>query len=81
MSKFQISPPQCGESPAVFPVIFIFILRLLRNLLAKARQKVLLLRPEEIFGMEECKMPVWARDKMYHNRRFFLFPKLQFSRG
>jgi hypothetical protein len=60
----------------------IFILRLLRNLLATARQKALLLRPEEISGMEECKMPVWEREKMFlHQQEVFPFPKLQFSRG
>jgi hypothetical protein len=33
-------------------------------------------------GMEECKIPVWARDKMFpHKQGAFPFPELQFSRG
>jgi hypothetical protein len=44
----------CGESPAVFPVII--ILRLLRNLPASTQRNVLLLRPDDISGMVECKI-------------------------
>jgi hypothetical protein len=38
--------------------------------------------PEDIYGMEECKMPAWARDKMFpHHQGAFPFPELQLSRG
>jgi hypothetical protein len=38
--------------------------------------------PEDISSMEECKIPVRARDKMFrHQQGLFPFPELQFSRG
>jgi hypothetical protein len=37
---------------------------------------------EDISGMEECKIPSWARDKMFRCQQgAFSFPELQFSRG
>jgi hypothetical protein len=36
---------------------------------------------EAIYGMEECKMPAWATDKMFpHQQGAFPFPELQLSR-
>jgi len=32
-------------------------------------EKVLLQRPEDISSMEECKITVWERDKMFQNQR------------
>jgi hypothetical protein len=60
-------PYQCSKTPAVFPVIF--ILMLLRNLPASARQEVLLLNPEDISKMEKCKIPVWTSYKMFQHQR------------
>jgi hypothetical protein len=38
--------------------------------------------PEDISGMEECKIPAWARGNMFRNQKeAFSFPKLPFSRG
>jgi hypothetical protein len=38
--------------------------------------------PENIYGMEECKMSAWARDKTFpHQQGAFPFPELQLSRG
>jgi hypothetical protein len=38
--------------------------------------------PEEISNMEECKIPAWARDKMFRQQQgLFSFPELQFSRA
>jgi hypothetical protein len=38
--------------------------------------------PEDIYGMEECKMPAWASDKMFpHQQGALPFPELQLSRG
>ncbi len=69
----DIPSPWC-ESPAVFPVIF--ILSLLRNFPASARQNVLLLKQEDISCMEECQIPVWARYKMFgHQQRVFSIPR------
>ncbi len=56
-----------GKTPAVFPVIF--ILRFLRNLPASALQNVLLLEQEDNSCMEECQIPVWARDKMFRHQQ------------
>jgi hypothetical protein len=64
-------PSPCGESPQAFPVIF--ILELLRNLPASTLQKVLLMRPGETSDMEEFKMPVWARDKMFPHKQGAFF--------
>jgi hypothetical protein len=38
--------------------------------------------PEDIYGMEECKTPAWAREKMFpHQQGVFPFPELQLSGG
>jgi hypothetical protein len=45
-------------------------------------EKVLLQRTEDISSMEECKIPVWARGKMFrHQQGAFSFLELKFSRG
>jgi len=44
--------------------------------------KIRPLRPEDISCMEECKIPVWERQKMFQPQQgVFPFPELQFSRG
>jgi hypothetical protein len=36
----------------------------------------------DIYGMEECKIPAWARDNMFRDQQtVFSFPQFQFSRG
>jgi hypothetical protein len=57
--------PGFAENVQVLDFPSVFILRLLRNLPTAARQKVLLLSPEGISKMEEFKIPVWARYKMF----------------
>jgi hypothetical protein len=45
-------------------------------------EKALLQIPEDIPSMEECKISVWARGKMFwHQHGGFSFPGLHFSRG
>jgi hypothetical protein len=82
MSKSWIFPPhEVSRISGIFLVTF--ILRLLRNLPASARQKVLLLRPEDMSGMEECKIPVMGEGQMLPapTGGLFAFQELQFSRG
>jgi hypothetical protein len=65
----------------VFPDIF--ILRLLGNIPPSAQQKVLLMKQEDISGMEECQIPVWASYIMFQHQwgAYFAFPERKFSRG
>jgi hypothetical protein len=36
----------------------------------------------DISGMEECKIPAWARDNMFRDQQaVFSFPQFQFFRG
>jgi hypothetical protein len=45
-------------------------------------EMVLLQIPEDIPSMEECKISVWARGKMFRDQQGdFSFPGLHFSRG
>jgi hypothetical protein len=38
--------------------------------------------PEDMSSMEQCKIPEWARGKMFpHQQGADPFPELQFSRG
>ncbi len=53
--SWSISHPHEVNLWYFFPVIF--ILRLLRIIPASAQQKVLLLKQEDISGMEECQIP------------------------
>jgi hypothetical protein len=65
-------PSQCGEFPAVLPKIF--HLRLSRNLIyCNSMEKFLLQRPEDISSMEECKIPLWARGKMFQHQQGAFF--------
>jgi hypothetical protein len=71
--------PGFAENVQVLDFPSLFILRLLRNLPAAARQKVPLLSPEDISKMEECKIPVWASYKI--NRGLFASSEMQCSKG
>jgi hypothetical protein len=37
--------------------------------------------PEISFGEEECKIPAWAKDKMFRHQQENFFIPMQFSRG
>jgi hypothetical protein len=70
-TKYKILSP-----PLTFPAWARDILNLAHAIILHSSM------PEDISGMEECNIPVWARDKMFrHQQGLFPFPELQFSRG